>query len=44
MFRLYPISWVSKAVVNDNDIVDVGRACVKWELYGCAELMIKGIV
>ena len=44
VFRLYPISWISKAraVMNNNKIVNISRACLKWELYGCAELKTEG--
>lgn len=41
-FRLYPQSWKSEAVVNGNDRIDIDRACIKWELYGCASQKTKG--
>jgi len=42
IFRLYPLNWTSFTVVDGNNTVDTGRACLKWELYGCAELESEG--
>jgi len=44
IFRLYPLNWTSLAAVDGNSIIDTGRACLKWELYGCAELESEGNV
>lgn len=44
IFRLYPQNWTSLHIIDQTNIVDTGRACLKWELYGCAELESEGTV